>query len=74
MRGPTKALTGKILVVRYSCKWWLLTRDGHTWKFSGLYTGNLTAGEYFWFSFPFVSCESSKGSCSWKRKIFSGQP
>ena len=39
-----------------------------------LYTGNLTAGEDFWFSFPFVSCESSKGLSTWKRKIFSGQP
>ena len=78
MRGPTKAFTGKILVVQIQLQVVVAyKRWSHMEVFRtvlNLYTGNLTAGEDFWFSFPFVSCESSKGLCSWKRKIFSGQP
>lgn len=78
MRGPTKALTGQILVVQIQLQVVVAyQRWSHMDVFRTVlnsYTGNLTAGEYFWFSFPFASCESSKGSHSWKRKIFSGQP
>lgn len=78
MRGPTKALTGKTLVVQIQLQVVVAyKRWSHMEVFRtvlNLYTGNLTAGEYFWFSFPVVSCESSKGLCSWKRKIFSDQP